>query len=1324
MLSLALVLACQAQDFEPFPPSPFDRVIRITLDEHDGVLPGQGPAERVTYVAQFAGTLHVWTRTEGDPDLSLRIEKSTGQLAAEDDDSGGGQTPYLRIEVEPGLGLQFLVALSPPTMSGAASSPRVEFDLCLIAAPETAECRTAADAARRELAELHGLWKGGDLVESRRRLEAAAAAFFRLPAVTHSELIAAVASEFGAAARAMSVLQPEKLARTHALKHRMRTLPGQHGDLQVARMALAVTLKELGDLQASRQQYARALEVFSKTLPEEHHDLQAARLSLASVMSALGDLKGARPLLQRAVDVLSRTLPEGHTTLQAARQNLGVTLGQLGELAAARSEFERVLEVCSRTLPEGHPDLQLARQSLAWAIVQIGDLEGARALQEQVLGDYSRTLPEEHPKLQRARMALADTLAQLGEVAHARRLLERAVEVFSRTLPVDHPDLQRARGGLALALYQLGEIDAARWLLTRVLEVLARTMPEDHHDLQRARLALADTLRGLGDLTGARALEESALGVLSRTHPEDHPDLQRSRLGLAMTLSQQGDHVGARSLQALALESLSHTLPADHPTVQQARLSLGSTLAKTGDLAGARALQEQALEVCTRTLPRDNQLVLEAQSNLASTLWDLNDLPGARVLQERVLETVERTLPEGNRNIQVARLLLARTLLDLSASLAKGPGGAGGFHGGLPDGFERAVSLLRSIDEAEIRIARELHVGSPGREAEERCARMSEFTGFSLSVSLGYGGFGPEDSLQHETFALSEATRNASIPSSVIARLASGSKEYPEARRRLRRATAELARIVQAQAVSSEEFRVACVEREAAELALLALSQKLAGGRGAGLVLDAARLSDALEPGDAVIAYRVYKRFGPRLPERPSADAAFVSSPERTTNLCAFVVRPRPASSATGAEDPLSLLDLGPIEGIRLAVDAWRQTVRVDHPRGSAVGGFETERVRSTGEDLRRLLLDPLLPHLGGARHLILVPDDVLHLVPIDSLPFTTSDPATHPDDANRSSTHSWTGARLLGDHYRIELRATLGELLDPASPLTGQNTLLALGGISFFSEPAALEAEDLVALETAPQSEGKVVDHLRGTNWERGFDPLPYSALEAQGIKALFTELFAEGGEALLLEKRKASREALQTLAPRARWLHIATHGWLAPPSILSWEGASALDDKAGLVLRADAEQTVRGMSPMLLCGLALAGANLPEDAVGRVPGLVTADEMSSLDLTNCELAVLSACDTARGEMRRAGQGVASLQKALQVAGARSVITSLWKVPDEATKELMLDFYRRVWFEKQPKWQALWEAKARLREARDESGKPKYAVRDWAAWVLTGEPD
>jgi CHAT domain-containing protein len=206
---------------------------------------------------------------------------------------------------------------------------------------------------------------------------------------------------------------------------------------------------------------------------------------------------------------------------------------------------------------------------------------------------------------------------------------------------------------------------------------------------------------------------------------------------------------------------------------------------------------------------------------------------------------------------------------------------------------------------------------------------------------------------------------------------------------------------------------------------------------------------------------------------------------------------------------------------------------------------------------------------------------------------------------------------------------------------------------------------------------------------------------------------LFGEGAE--VLEGHSASRDALAGVAPRARFLHIATHGWFAPESIRSTGDVEVIDEVLG-VLRQSAEERILGSSPMVLCGLALAGANLPADELGRNPGLVTAEEIAGWDLSNCELAVLSACDTNVG-LRRAGQGVASLQKALHIAGARSVITSLWRVPDEATKDLMLDFYRRLWVEKKPKHQALWEAKMALRD----QGSP---IRDWASWVLTGDPN
>jgi CHAT domain-containing protein len=125
-----------------------------------------------------------------------------------------------------------------------------------------------------------------------------------------------------------------------------------------------------------------------------------------------------------------------------------------------------------------------------------------------------------------------------------------------------------------------------------------------------------------------------------------------------------------------------------------------------------------------------------------------------------------------------------------------------------------------------------------------------------------------------------------------------------------------------------------------------------------------------------------------------------------------------------------------------------------------------------------------------------------------------------------------------------------------------------------------------------------------------------------------------------------------------------------------------------------------------MTLCGLALTGS-----------GRITAEEVAGLDLSGCEMVVLSACDTSLGvDPKRAGQAMQSLQSALHAAGARRSITSLWKVDDVATLDLMKELYRGLWTAKLPASEALWRAKKKLRDA----GEP---TKRWAGWVLAG-PD
>jgi CHAT domain-containing protein/tetratricopeptide (TPR) repeat protein len=1063
------------------------------------------------------------------------------------------------------------------------------------------------------------------------------------------------------------------------------------GDQDIGRDALRALLdqarkaKESNDPAGARSRISAAIERALSDIGEME-DAEALELleGMGSFAQECGELRSAERARRRVLELRTRTLPEDHPELQRARGNLAATIAALGNLQGARALQEKVLEVLSRSLPEDHLELQWARHSLADTMRALGDLQGARALQEKVLEVLSRSLPDDYPDLQRARMNLAGTLYTLGDLQGARALAEKVLEVRSRTLPEDHPDLQTARLNLAITLYSLGDLEGAEALQEKVLEVFSRTLPDDHPDLQRARQGLAISISSLGDLQRARVLQEKVLEVLSRMLPDDHPDLQAARGNLAITIGSLGDLEGALALQGIALEVLSRSLPDDHPDLQRARLNFAGTLYRLGDLEGARSLFESVLEIGTRTLPDDHPDLLRARLDLAVALCALGDFQGARPLFEKSLEIGSRTLPDEHPDLQAARASLA---VSIAAESARHAGGG--------EGKERCSELILELCRAQVRAVHAVLISSPSREAEERCACLGAKLDVVLSFSRGYGVYERSPALEAPSFVLSECARGAAIAAARLTREAVGSPRYAELREALVSASDELAGSVH-NVISSESFDAAREKRERAERELIALARESSGGTLGSVDLEIPPLAKLLGAHAASVSFRRYR------------DWQISTVHPSTDRLCAFVVRGCDASR--NAAGHLTLVDLGPIEPIETAVQAWREVIGAGPERGVGAGTAQAEAVRVRGEELRRLVFDPFADTLKGAERVVLALDDVLHLVPIEALPLEAA-----------GLDH---GAGLvLGDRYRFETRCSLTELLIPPSECATAQTLVSMGGASFNSTPLGATAEELAPLDPEKPVGTPTAAILGGSAWERGFSPLTYTGLEAREVAALFEEALAAGAKSVLLEKRKASRESLVELAPRARWLHVATHGWFAPESIRSWSDLEPLDKQSGLGMRLSGEEQVKGMNPMLLCGLALAGANLPEDAVGRVPGLVTAEEIAALDLSSCELAVLSACDTNVGK-RRAGQGVASLQRALQMAGARSVITSLWKVPDDATRDLMIDFYRRIWIEKKPKHQALWEAKKKLRDAQDERGAPRHSTRDWAAWVLTGEPD
>lgn len=166
----------------------------------------------------------------------------------------------------------------------------------------------------------------------------------------------------------------------------------------------------------------------------------------------------------------------------------------------------------------------------------------------------------------------------------------------------------------------------------------------------------------------------------------------------------------------------------------------------------------------------------------------------------------------------------------------------------------------------------------------------------------------------------------------------------------------------------------------------------------------------------------------------------------------------------------------------------------------------------------------------------------------------------------------------------------------------------------------------------------------------------------------------------------------------------HVATHGFFQSEKL----EASALD--------AELNETYLYENPLLKSGLLLSGAgdilNETRFNYNVDNGILTAYEAMNLNLDQTDLVVLSACETGLGEIE-AGEGVYGLQRAFLVAGAKTIIMSLFKVSDEATQQLMVKFYRK-WLETGNKRQAFVEAK---KEIRNEYRDPIY----WGPFVMIG---
>jgi CHAT domain-containing protein len=284
------------------------------------------------------------------------------------------------------------------------------------------------------------------------------------------------------------------------------------------------------------------------------------------------------------------------------------------------------------------------------------------------------------------------------------------------------------------------------------------------------------------------------------------------------------------------------------------------------------------------------------------------------------------------------------------------------------------------------------------------------------------------------------------------------------------------------------------------------------------------------------------------------------------------------------------------------------------------------------------LVVAPLRKHLKSSdTRLVVSPDEDLNLVPYAAL----------VDDRGRFLVQDFEITYVTSGRDLLRIKAS-------AAQKSGNSKAVVLGDPAFDGAAAA-----------GASSANAVVDGARGTRGaldNARFPALPGTAAEAKSISGVLG--------ATLYTQNDATKGQLTGVASPVV-LHVATHGFFLtkekePPG----SATRSLEYDPGDAVT----PPPRTENPLVRSGLALAGANKK----GSADGLLTALEASSMALEGTRLVVLSACETGVGQTE-VGDGVYGLRRALVVAGSETQVMSLWKVDDDATRDLMIAFYKEL---------------------------------------------
>ena len=990
--------------------------------------------------------------------------------------------------------------------------------------------------------------------------------------------------------------------------------------------------------------WKKTIELFVKYHPK-HPEFAETIDKLGVLYKEMGDYKATESYFKQALEIRKKAFGEEHPDYAKSLFRLGNLYFITSDFKSSESYYKKALDIRKKALGENHQDVAEVISRLVAMYSIIKNYKEAISLLEQFLEIKRKALGELHTDYVFVLNDLGDLYLEMGEYKLAERNFKQSLEILKIALGEDHQDYAKSLTSLGkfYSIY-INDYKSAEPLFKKALGIKIKVLGEDHPDVAECLADLGLLYYSMGDFKSAESYYKRDIEIRQKDFGENVLLYANSLARLGTFYIAIGEHKAAETLFKQAIEITKKELPEEHPVLSYYLHYLGVLYSNIEDYKKAEILHTTALDIRKIFFGEEHPDIANSLEYLADLYFHIGNYKSAEEAYKKSLEIIRFTL--GEKHQDYAKILNSlgffyyktgdymlsepfyRQALDILQKTL------GEDHPKYLDCQNWLAYLLTRTDREQIAYKILL------KNINKKSKQISD--NFEWLNDNQKEAYWKKESAFYDDLSWFAHEAHEKVPESVglnyNAALVTKSKmleakisnenyyrEVDEIREELAYRRRLLAKMESDG--STEKEKLEKLRHEADSLdKRLTLSWPEYAQQKKNLSITWDQVQQNLDKGEAAIEF-----------------VRFKNEEDYVVYYNALVLK-------KGDHNPtlVKLCKEKELQSISAKMGYSAYYSLIWQPLEEALKDINTIYYAPTGE-LYNVPFHAIYAPKGKGDELIAAKTNKRGIT-IENEKTITENNAEYLMD--RYTMHQLTSTRYLAMGLKQKAKETIG------------NTIAMVGGVNYDYLPGSKTStkknkKEKNASRSSASASGKL-NYLEGTK------------TEAEQINLQVT---SSSWQTKLLENNEPIEENITKLEGKEAKgiLHLATHGYAFPE----------YDFKDTSINKNSLRYSYRySTNPMVRSGLILTGGNWAwtgSDTLTKLGaeqnGILTALEVSQLNLKKTKLVVLSACETGLGKIE-GSEGTFGLKRGFKLAGVEQIIVSLWSVPDKETMELMTLFY------------------------------------------------